>query len=264
MIYASYTEFSDVAHQAKPSDADKFRTLLERASRIFDLLCGVEPNHFQSVTYALWQSNTKYEVGDIVVPTTSNVHKYRVTTAGTSGASEPTWPTGSGATVVNGTVTFTENGTDVIATTEKVIYGTGIGYLKLPPYVAGSIAVDGVEMPSGYTVPSYVESNGYLIVKDATTGVLLSPGYYSDGWGQYWFGGGWEKNVPLTITARWGYDGVSEDIKQVVIKIAMLLWRSTDPAFTRTADLPAIQAELDETHKAILDKYRIKKAVAFA
>lgn len=261
--YASYPEFQAVSFQPKDTDAAKFRILLERASRTFDLLCGVEPDYFQSTTYDLWQSNRVYEVGDIVVPTTSNVHKYRVTTAGTSGSTEPTWPTGLASTVTDGDTVFTENGTDVIATTEQVVYGEGIAYLKIPPYIEGSIAVDGVEMPSGYTVPSYAEKDGYLVVTDSN-GIALVPGIYPDDLGFPFYLGGWPQGVPVTITAQWGYDGVPEDIKQVVIELAIKFWRQNDPAYARTADLPAVSIEPSPLSQKIIDKYRMKKAVAFA
>lgn len=259
-MYATYPDLQAVAHQAKDSDAAKFRTLLERASRIFDQLCGVEPGHFDSTTYALWQSNKIYEVGDIVVPTTSNVHKYRVTTAGTSGATEPTWPTGAASTVTNGTVVFTENGTDVIAATDQIVYGDGTQFLRLPPYIPGSIVVDGVVMPSGYTVPDYAEKDGFLLVKGTTDGVLLSPGYYPDGWGDYFISGGWGSGVPITVTAKWGYDGVPADIKQVVIELAIKLWRLLDPAVAQTSDIPVAPVEPSPLSQAIIDRYRVRKA----
>jgi prepilin-type N-terminal cleavage/methylation domain-containing protein len=57
-----------------------------------------------------WAQFTTYSIGAFVVPTTKNGHRYRCTSAGTSGASEPTWPTTKAATVVDGSVTWTENG----------------------------------------------------------------------------------------------------------------------------------------------------------
>lgn len=58
-----------------------------------------------------WQALTPYMVaGEIRVPTVDNEHLYKVTTAGVSGATEPTWPTGSGATVTDGSVVWTEDG----------------------------------------------------------------------------------------------------------------------------------------------------------
>lgn len=56
-----------------------------------------------------WKASTAYEVDDIAVPTTGNGRSYICTSLGTSGASEPTWPTTEGGTVVDGGVTWTEN-----------------------------------------------------------------------------------------------------------------------------------------------------------
>ena len=52
--------------------------------------------------------STAVSLGQTTVPATPNGHMYRCTTAGTTGASEPTWPTGSGATVSDGTAVWTE------------------------------------------------------------------------------------------------------------------------------------------------------------
>ena len=65
------------------------------------------------LTYA---NTTPYTLGQLVKPGTPNGHIYKVTTAGTSGGSPPTFPTGTGATVTSGTVVFTEAGAD----TQKV------------------------------------------------------------------------------------------------------------------------------------------------
>ena len=54
-----------------------------------------------------WQSNTDYSLGTIVRPTTPNDHVYECTTAGTSGTTEPVWPTTEGATVQDGSVVWT-------------------------------------------------------------------------------------------------------------------------------------------------------------
>jgi len=69
--------------------------------------------HWSIEPVAEWQSGHAYVVGDTVRPTTPNRHQYRVITAGTSGSSEPSWPTAG--TVTNGTVVFAENGADVPA-----------------------------------------------------------------------------------------------------------------------------------------------------
>jgi hypothetical protein len=56
-----------------------------------------------------WAPSTAYVVGQLVQPTTPNSHTYQCSTAGTSGTTQPTWPTGAGATVTDGTVAWTEH-----------------------------------------------------------------------------------------------------------------------------------------------------------
>lgn len=57
-----------------------------------------------------WQASTPYRVGAVVFPSVSNGYYYTCSTAGTSGASEPAWPTTTGATVSNGTVIWKVGG----------------------------------------------------------------------------------------------------------------------------------------------------------
>jgi hypothetical protein len=57
------------------------------------------------LTAPAWSGSSAYSLGDVVVPTSPNGHSYRVVTAGTSGGSEPTWPTG-GSSVSDGGVVW--------------------------------------------------------------------------------------------------------------------------------------------------------------
>lgn len=56
-----------------------------------------------------WARYTTYPNGHVVVPSTPNSRQYRVTAGGdtSSGATEPVWPTGAGATVADGGLTWT-------------------------------------------------------------------------------------------------------------------------------------------------------------
>ena len=54
-----------------------------------------------------WTASKSYAVGDLIVPNPANGYLYKCTTAGTSGSSAPTFPTGSG-TVTDGTAVWTE------------------------------------------------------------------------------------------------------------------------------------------------------------
>jgi hypothetical protein len=57
-----------------------------------------------------WAGTTAYSSGTYVKPTTENDFYYEATTAGTSAAGEPAWPTTPGNTVVDSTVTWTCRG----------------------------------------------------------------------------------------------------------------------------------------------------------
>ena len=57
-----------------------------------------------------WAANTAYAASVRVISTDKNDHIYICTTPGTSGATEPTWPTVTRATVADGTAVWTEDG----------------------------------------------------------------------------------------------------------------------------------------------------------
>jgi hypothetical protein len=64
--------------------------------------------------YPVWTASTLLAINTIILPTTPNGHKYKVTTAGTTGSSEPTYPLTSGGTVTNGSVVLTEFGATIL------------------------------------------------------------------------------------------------------------------------------------------------------
>lgn len=63
-----------------------------------------DPDDFNA---SFWNPSTSYAANDDVKPTTGGGgFIFRATNAGTSGASEPAWPTTFGATIVDGTITW--------------------------------------------------------------------------------------------------------------------------------------------------------------
>jgi hypothetical protein len=76
-----------------------------------------------------WAATTVYALKARVQPTVKNGFWYRVTTNGTTGGSEPVWPTTIGSTVVDGTVTWTcEGGQPVTSTIQAAMaYNSGYG-----------------------------------------------------------------------------------------------------------------------------------------
>lgn len=59
-----------------------------------------------------WQASTAYALGQFVRPTAGNGRRYACTTAGTTGGTEPTWPTSAGGTVNDGGAVWTEAGAE--------------------------------------------------------------------------------------------------------------------------------------------------------
>lgn len=58
--------------------------------------------------YSNTNRSTAVSTGATIVPATPNGRLYRCTTAGTTGAGEPTWPTTAGGTVTDGGAVWTE------------------------------------------------------------------------------------------------------------------------------------------------------------
>ena len=67
--------------------------------------------------YPAWPRSTVVVLNDVYLPTVLNGHKYQATsiTTGITAATEPTWPTSAGGTVVDGGVTWTEIGATVLS-----------------------------------------------------------------------------------------------------------------------------------------------------
>lgn len=61
-----------------------------------------------------WTASHAYLAAQVVKPTTRNGHLYQVIVAGTSGGSQPAFPTTAGGTVTDGGVTWQEFGIDII------------------------------------------------------------------------------------------------------------------------------------------------------
>jgi len=87
----------------------------------------------------VWLANHVYAENDITIPTTSNGHSYKCTTAGTSHATtQPVWTTGDNAVQpTDGNVVWTENAYIVALRDEKF----GFKYIHHQLYESGEITL---------------------------------------------------------------------------------------------------------------------------
>ena len=93
-----------------------------------------------------WAGETAYAAGAFVLDTG---RLYEATTGGTSGVAEPTWPTTTGATVTDGTVTWTDRGAfAAVADTDYEVRPEGI-------FVLGGGIPDGCPVEISYTYGAY-------------------------------------------------------------------------------------------------------------
>lgn len=136
--------------------------------------------------------------------------------------------------------------------TARIYYGDGTDTLKLWPYKTGSITT--VTMPTGWTVPSYIElnaqpdrNNGFdfgLIRTYGDDGARLTHltsalddarAFALDLSGDMAIG--WPDGLKVTVTAVWGFDAVPNDVKLAVIESAIAGMRGMDQAYARVTNL---------------------------
>jgi hypothetical protein len=147
------------------------------------------------------------------------------------------------------------------AATARVFYGDGTDYLRLDPRdPSDPVAAADVSMPAGYTVPSFYESGDYL-VRAYGAGALYGAGavHHHGGTGE-----GWPDGVPVTVTAKWGYASVPADVTHAAARLAVHLWRTSDPARMATVapELPAATYPQEVLDVAL--KYRQRSGLVFA
>lgn len=120
----------------------------------------------------------------------------------------------------------------------RTFRGAGHEYLRISPYIAGSIAaitVDGAIITVPTVTREYVEADDYLI-----------------------FAYGIAKNAPVSISAQWGFPETPADIKLACIEQALFQWRRKDLAFADLSGVPtaAVTAQFSPSFQAAVDRYR--------
>jgi len=141
--------------------------------------------------------------------------------------------------------------------TSRTFYGDGTNYLRLPPYVAGSLDTS-ITLPEGYTTPTFTELNGQLVIN---SNGMLPP--FSQFHNCLWRG--WYTGVAVTVSAIWGWRETPADVKLAVIELVINLWRETDPASIKLVNLEGqpLREKLPPRVLEIAKKYRMKGKIAF-
>lgn len=157
----------------------------------------------------------------------------------------------------------------------RKFWGDGTDYLQIDPYLSSPAIT--VAMPAGYTVPPYIESRSEGYQSDDGQGFFLIRtysnnesryGFVKDGSADENAGAlfaanvnyvGWPIGVKVTVTAKWGFDALLEDVKEAVLETAIAIFRNKDQAFARVVNLESNQLVTDVMPmraKLIADRYR--------
>lgn len=143
--------------------------------------------------------------------------------------------------------------------TARTFYGDGTNFLRLDKYVAGSLNPT-ITVPSGYTAPTFIERDGYLVLTTEDVGAIVSslPPYPS-----WWRTTSWWHGLPIIVTARWGYAATPADVKMAIIEMVINLLRETDPASLNLLDLERqpLREWMPPRVRAVAERYRIREAV---
>lgn len=126
-----------------------------------------------------WSSTTAYAIGYNVRPTAANGLKYICTTAGTSGTTQPTWPTTTGGMVSDGSVIWTCGGADGNISHLYEFFVTGTNALTSISTATSTIAA--AYSNTAQTLSIRSTSTGFMFSVDGETEVHISNTAYLSG-----------------------------------------------------------------------------------
>lgn len=124
-----------------------------------------------------WQANTQYSVGQqiLILRAADNLlYISTAVTAGTSGATIPTWPAGFGAQTVDGTVTWRNQGTTTVTTLSGWTANSNDG-LQARIFDGTNVEISIVAGRTGFTAPSWNTMVGGTTIDNHVTWVNVGP-----------------------------------------------------------------------------------------
>lgn len=113
-----------------------------------------------------WAPRTSFYLNQTITPSAKslNNHRYRCTTPGTSSDIEPTWTTGSGSTVLDGTIVWTEIGVEDTISTAAYTVQTGMTKVaESTTSTTSTVKISGGTANTVYTVDCLMTSTGGVI-----------------------------------------------------------------------------------------------------
>jgi hypothetical protein len=144
---------------------------------------------------------------------------------------------------------------DGASATARIFYGNGTDTLDIDPYKTSSIT--SVAMPTGWTVPSYLELNSQTLrANDLQFGLVRTYGDNASrfsaltshtiteegaNFNQFYVPEGWPDGIKVTVTAIWGYDAVPMEVKLACIESTIAALRGMDQAYMRVTNLETNQ-----------------------
>lgn len=131
----------------------------------------------------------------------------------------------------------------------RTFYGDGTAYLKIPPFIEVEDTPTVTSDDYTITADDWIVQGQYLVWLDRTQrlGNVTSEDRYT----------GWKLQVPVAVTASWGWDAIPADVKMATMQIALSMWRQTDPAFAVVSNTEkAVTPELPVFVTQIAEKYR--------
>jgi len=108
-----------------------------------------------ALSTTIWEASTAYSAADIRIPTVGNEtgYQYECTTAGTTDAAEPTWPSYPGATVSDGTAVWTCRSVSTLPARMVDLCAVGAGAyaaLEWASYAINQVNIGGDSTPDAY------------------------------------------------------------------------------------------------------------------
>ena len=142
----------EVADLSQGSGTDEVETVIAKAGKFIQLAkSNLAETNFKvenkdGAIASAWVASTVYALNAYAIPTATNQHFYKCTTAGTSDATEPTWTT-DGSTVTDGSAIWTDMGLILLPVTTDYTVNHRVGLLQIVS--TGSIT-DGANLQVTY------------------------------------------------------------------------------------------------------------------